>query len=53
MDTDPCESFKEMGGEGAFLEPEESVKNILSVVAQSTPATSGKFFHYTGKELPW
>lgn len=36
-----------------MLEPEVSVKGILAVVARSTPADSGKFFEYSGRELPW
>lgn len=42
-----------MGGEGAMLEPFESVTNILKVLSSVTPANSGKFFRHDGNILPW
>lgn len=53
MQIGNCFERAGMGGDGAILEPEESVTNILKVVTSTTPASSGKFFHHTGKELPW
>lgn len=35
------------------LEPTESIEAILRLVDRSTVEDSGKFFAYTGKELPW
>ena len=42
-----------MGGEGAMLEPEESVGGMLKCVHGLTGEDNGKFFTYTGKEVPW
>ncbi|KAI8974772.1 C-factor [Trametes punicea] len=42
-----------MGGEGATLEPEASVYHILKIVTKLTTKDSGKFFRYSGEELPW
>ncbi|CCM04760.1 uncharacterized protein FIBRA_06950 [Fibroporia radiculosa] len=42
-----------MGGEGAVLEPEESVTGILKVVLNVTPKDSGKFWRYNGTQHPW
>ncbi|KAI0353987.1 NAD-P-binding protein [Trametes cingulata] len=43
----------DMGGEGAQLEPEESIAGILKIITSVTPADSGKFFLYDGSEIPW
>ncbi|KAI0375982.1 C-factor [Pilatotrama ljubarskyi] len=50
---DPGWVKTDMGGEGAMLEPEFSVSNLLKVVTTVTTKDSGKFFRYTGEELPW
>ncbi|KAH9887905.1 C-factor [Cubamyces lactineus] len=50
---DPGWVKTEMGGEGAVLEPEFSVSNVLRVVTGLTNKDSGKFFRYTGEEIPW
>lgn len=42
-----------MGGEGAVLEPAESVNGILSVLTGLTPADTGKFYRYDGHVIPW
>jgi len=42
-----------MGGEGAVLEPEESVRGIVKVVTSVTPTDSGQFFRYNGTKHPW
>jgi len=42
-----------MGGEGAVLEPEESVTGIVKVVTSVTSKDSGKFFRYNGTNHPW
>jgi len=42
-----------MGGEGAMLEPHESVSGILNVLKTLTPEQSGKFFRYNGSTIPW
>ncbi|KAH9853205.1 NAD-P-binding protein [Lenzites betulinus] len=43
----------DMGGEGAHITPEESVKTSLDMIINATQADSGKFLEYTGKEIPW
>lgn len=42
-----------MGGDGAVLEPEFSVSNMLKVVTSLSPKDTGKFFRYDGGEIPW
>ncbi|KAK4546633.1 hypothetical protein LTR36_001850 [Oleoguttula mirabilis] len=42
-----------MGGEGAVLEAEESIGGMLKCVHGLGDAENGKFFTYTGKEVPW
>lgn len=41
----------DMGGEEAPLSPEDSVAGLRQVIAGLT--TTGGFFDYTGKQLPW
>ena len=43
----------EMGGDNAPLTTQASAEGILDVVTRSGEADSGKFFNYSGKELPW
>jgi NAD(P)-dependent dehydrogenase (short-subunit alcohol dehydrogenase family) len=43
----------DMGGEGADITPEESVKGLLDVFAGLTPEDNGKFYNYQGEEIPW
>ncbi|CDO69112.1 hypothetical protein BN946_scf185042.g14 [Trametes cinnabarina] len=50
---DPGWVKTEMGGEGAVLEPEFSVSHILKVLTSLSTKDSGKFFRYTGEEIPW
>lgn len=42
-----------MGGEGAVLEPEESIEGMLKCIHGLKESDNGKFFTYTGKEMPW
>lgn len=42
-----------MGGKGAILEPEESIGGMLKCIHGLTDESNGKFFTYTGKEVPW
>lgn len=42
-----------MGGQGAMLEPEESVGGMLKVLGELTVEDNGKFFGRDGKEIPW
>lgn len=42
-----------MGGQGAPLSPEESVRQILRVSDRLKPSDSGRFFNERGREIPW
>ena len=42
-----------MGGAGAVLEAEKSIGGMLKCVQGLTDESNGKFFTYTGKEVPW
>ncbi|KAH7928766.1 NAD(P)-binding protein [Leucogyrophana mollusca] len=50
---DPGWVKTDMGGEGAMLEPHESVAGILKVAKEVTKDSAGKFFGYRGNEIPW
>lgn len=43
----------DMGGAGADIEPEASVAGMRTVIERAGARDSGRFFDYTGKELPW
>lgn len=43
----------DMGGEGAPLSPEASVRGLRKVIAGLKPADSGKFFSHDGSAIPW
>ncbi len=42
-----------MGGANAPLSVEDSVKGMLEVLGSAKAEHSGKFFDYSGKEIPW
>ncbi len=42
-----------MGGEGALLEPEFSVSQIIKTVMSLTNEDSGTFFSYNSEQNPW
>ena len=42
-----------MGGEGAVLEVQDSVRNMLDIVARLKEADSGKFYRQDGEIVPW
>ena len=50
---DPGWVKTDMGGKDAELEPEESIKGIINVVANLKLTDSGNFFKYNGSHLPW
>jgi NAD(P)-dependent dehydrogenase (short-subunit alcohol dehydrogenase family) len=50
---DPGWVKTDMGGPGAWITPEESVSGILKVADNLTMDQTGKFFHYSGSEVPW
>ncbi|KAK3607564.1 hypothetical protein CHS0354_011100 [Potamilus streckersoni] len=43
----------DMGGQNAHLGVEESVKGLLDVCLKLDSESTGKFFDFKGKELPW
>ena len=43
----------DMGGPNATVSAEESARGLISVISSLEPNTSGRFFSYTGEELPW
>lgn len=42
-----------MGGEGAQIEPQNSVAGSLKVIISATTADSGKYLRHNGKSIPW
>jgi hypothetical protein len=42
-----------MGGKGAPLAPETSVRGLRKVIAGLKPADSGKFLSYDGSTIQW
>ncbi len=43
----------DMGGPNADISPEQSVTGMRKIIDELTPASSGRFFKWTGEELPW
>lgn len=43
----------DMGGAGAPTTVEESVAGLMRVIDGATSAQSGRFFDYSGEEMPW
>ncbi len=43
----------DMGGASAPVAPEESVAGMRRVIASAGQPQSGRFFNYTGEEIPW
>lgn len=43
----------DMGGKGAMLKPETSVKAMLDLIEHAKPDDGGKFLAYDGAALPW
>lgn len=43
----------DMGGANAPLSKEESARGLCQVIRNAKAGQTGKFFDYTGKELPW
>ncbi len=42
-----------MGGAGALIEAEESVRGMRRVIADAGPERSGGFYAYNGEAIPW
>jgi len=43
----------DMGGPSASITPKTSAEGIRKVIAKLGPKTSGRFFNYSGEEIPW
>lgn len=43
----------DMGGAGAPITPKTSVAGLRKILSGLKPSDSGKFFNYSGEELPW
>ncbi len=43
----------DMGGPSASITPKTSVDGIRKVIAKLNSKTSGRFFNYSGEEIPW
>ena len=43
----------DMGGSSAPVTPSESIGGMIKVIDGLTSESNGKFYDYTGKELPW
>jgi NAD(P)-dependent dehydrogenase (short-subunit alcohol dehydrogenase family) len=43
----------DMIGDHGQIEPEEAARGLLTRIDELGPATSGRFFHQNGEELPW
>lgn len=50
---DPGWVRTDMGGQGAPLSPEESVRGIIHVIDSLTMRQSGHYMNYLGKPIPW
>jgi NAD(P)-dependent dehydrogenase (short-subunit alcohol dehydrogenase family) len=51
--VDPGHVKTKMGGPKAVLETEDSARSVLGVLAALTEGDSGRFVHYTGKDVKW
>ncbi len=51
--VDPGHVKTEMGAEGASVEVEDSARGVLKVVEGLGDGDKGRFFSYTGEEVPW
>ncbi|KAK0938778.1 hypothetical protein LTR48_004741 [Friedmanniomyces endolithicus] len=52
ISIDPGWVKTRMGGEGAILEPKESIGGMLKAIHGLGEGDNGKFYTYTGKEVP-
>lgn len=50
---DPGWVITDMGGPGASLQPEESIRNQLAVIDGLMLDDCGSYKHYSGREIPW
>jgi hypothetical protein len=43
----------EMVGFSGDINPDEAARRLTGLIADLSPANSGKFYHSNGTELPW
>ena len=53
VSTHPGWVSTDMGGSEAPVTPSESATGLAKIIDNLTQAQSGKFFNYTGEEIPW
>lgn len=51
--THPGHVSTDMGGSSAPVKPVQSATGLAKIADNLTPAQSGKFYNYTGEEIPW
>ncbi|KAG8157026.1 hypothetical protein KVR01_013016 [Diaporthe batatas] len=51
--VDPGWVKTRMGGDGAVLEPEESISGVLKVLHGAKSEDNGRFYTFDGSEVPW
>ncbi|KAL2190565.1 NAD(P)-binding protein [Thermothelomyces heterothallicus CBS 203.75] len=51
--ADPGWAKTRLGGEGAVMEPSDSVAGVLKVLHGLRPEDSGSFFSHSGDKIPW
>ena len=51
--THPGHVSTDMGGASAPVSPAQSARGLADVIDSLTLSQSGKFFNYTGEEMPW
>lgn len=43
----------DMGGAGAAISPEQSVRDLRATLARATPSANGSFLNHDGDPIPW
>jgi NAD(P)-dependent dehydrogenase (short-subunit alcohol dehydrogenase family) len=43
----------DMGGNAAPVTPEDSIRGMIAIIDGLESGSNGKFYEYTGKEMPW
>lgn len=51
--THPGHVATDMGGQSAPVTPAQSAKGLISVIDSLTIEQTGKFYAYSGEEIPW
>ena len=52
-DTDLSRPFQANVAPGKLFSPERTVRQLLDVIDQLTPAETGRFYAWDGSEIPW